>query len=324
MASPPSHGALGVTFTVTRVLQFAALITIIGLTSNFIAEVVNGGFESPSALIGTLVVACLATVYLVITYILYWDSMLPFLLTTAADTAALVAVIVVACVLGRPVSYLNCRDFPSEGNTANFVNSLFHNVYHSRNDVFMWVDADRGSCTEIKVVWGMSISLCVLFFFSAVTTGCGRGDAAAATAPPRVLRKGPSLGTLAVAHGERRFDSDASDTDSTASRRKPVPWFPPPPTAPIREKKKTRVREAPQPVEEMPPLPPLPPAHAMLSPKVMGDPFPPRKPLARMMSKRKTLLERIEGWWDLGLLEKRQTLAAGGGLNIRSPLSPRA
>lgn len=28
-------------------------------------------------------------------------------------------------------------------------------------------------------------------------------------------------------------------------------------------------------------------------------------------SQRKTLLQRIEGWWDLGLLEKRQTLFGG-------------
>ncbi|KEY68439.1 hypothetical protein S7711_01214 [Stachybotrys chartarum IBT 7711] len=171
MASHPAHGALGVTFTTMRVMQLLSLLIIIGLTSNFIAEVVNAAYEAPSALIGTLVVACLATVYLVISYILYWDSMLPFLVAAGADFAILIAVIVVACVLGRPVSYLDCASFPSNGNTANFVDSLFHNVYQ-RDNVFEWVDADSGSCTQIKVVWGMSISLCVLFAFSAIALGC--------------------------------------------------------------------------------------------------------------------------------------------------------
>lgn len=96
--------------------------------------------------------------------------MLPLLVATSADTVLLVAVIVVACVVGKPVSYLSCPDFPSDGNTANFVNSLFHNVYHSRSNTFMWVDADKASCYEIKAIWGFSIALCVLFAFSAATS----------------------------------------------------------------------------------------------------------------------------------------------------------
>lgn len=52
--------------------------------------------------------ACLATVYTVITYILYWDSLLPLLISTAADVVCLVAIVVVACVVDKPVSYLSC------------------------------------------------------------------------------------------------------------------------------------------------------------------------------------------------------------------------
>lgn len=172
MAPPPSLGALGVTFQSMRAMQFASLIVIIALTSNLISEMVGADYEAPSAIIGTLVVACLAAVYIAVTYILYWDSILPFLVAAGADSLLLIAVIVVACVVGKPVSYLSCQAFPSKGNTANFVNSLFHNVYHSRDDAFEWVDGDRGSCLEIKVIWGMSISLCVLFLFSTVTTAC--------------------------------------------------------------------------------------------------------------------------------------------------------
>lgn len=98
--------------------------------------------------------------------------MLPMLLAAGADGLILVAVIVVACVVGKPVSYLSCQVFPKNGNTANFINSLFHNVYHSRDNAFEWVDADKASCYEIKAVWGLSIALCVLFAFSVVTSVC--------------------------------------------------------------------------------------------------------------------------------------------------------
>jgi hypothetical protein len=102
-----------------------------------------------------------------------------------------------------------------------------------------------------------------------------------------------SLGTMAMA---KRFDSDSSDAESVRQ-----PWCPPPPTAPVRVKRK----EVARPVLHLPPLPPVP-----LSPGRMNDDSP-KSPLERIWSKRKTILERVEGWWDLDLLEKRQTLFGG-------------
>lgn len=54
--APPALGALGMTFTAMRAFQAVALITIIGLTSNFISEMVAASYVPPSALVGTLVV----------------------------------------------------------------------------------------------------------------------------------------------------------------------------------------------------------------------------------------------------------------------------
>ncbi|KAJ4199284.1 hypothetical protein NW767_008485 [Fusarium falciforme] len=172
MQPMPALGALGHTWTAMRAMEFISFITIIGLTSNFISEMVAADYAAPSALIGTLVVACISTLYIAISYILYWDGMLPLLLATGADLCLLIACIVVACTVGKPVSYLSCPKFPSDGNTANFVNSLFHNVYHSQSNTFRWVDADKASCYQIKSIWGLSIALCVLFAFSAITSGC--------------------------------------------------------------------------------------------------------------------------------------------------------
>lgn len=56
MGSPPAFGALGAMFTTMRLLQAVSLVSIIGLTSNFVAELVSSDFSTPSALVGTLVV----------------------------------------------------------------------------------------------------------------------------------------------------------------------------------------------------------------------------------------------------------------------------
>ncbi|PHH67333.1 hypothetical protein CDD81_97 [Ophiocordyceps australis] len=170
MAGQAGYGALGLTFTVMRVLQTIALITIIGLTSNFISEMVSASYQTPSALIGTLVIACMVVIYTIITYILYWDYLLPLLVSTVADGLCLVAVIVVSVVVGKPMSYLTCWALPERGNTANFIASLFRNL--SRNNRYEWVDADQASCLEMKAIWGLSICLCVLFLLSAVTSMC--------------------------------------------------------------------------------------------------------------------------------------------------------
>ncbi|KAL7927268.1 hypothetical protein ACQKWADRAFT_327152 [Trichoderma austrokoningii] len=172
MPSPPALGALGAMFTAMRLLQAISLITIIGLTGNSAAEMVSASVATPPALIGTLVVACLAMVYIIISYILYWDHMLPLLIATVVDSLFFIASIVVACVVGRPVSFLNCSAFPNKGNTSAFIYSLFANVQHSSADIFQWVDPSKTSCFELKSVWGLSIATTILFFMSAVSVIC--------------------------------------------------------------------------------------------------------------------------------------------------------
>jgi hypothetical protein len=50
----PAYGALGMTFTVVRGMQAVCLISIIGMTANFISEMVSADNTPPSVLIGTL------------------------------------------------------------------------------------------------------------------------------------------------------------------------------------------------------------------------------------------------------------------------------
>lgn len=137
---------------------------------------------------------------------------------------------------------------------------------------------------------------------------------------------------MAMASREKGFDpadsSSNSDVDSLrlneALPMPPLPplpsSFPPPPTAPIRDKRKrVQIREAPRAIETLPriipPPPPIPgddPSSSSPSPRSPLSPL-----LARVQSKRRTIMERIEGWWDLDLLEKRQTLL-GRNVSTRS------
>jgi hypothetical protein len=182
----PNFGALGATFTVVRAMQAISLITIIGMTSNFISEMVTADQSPPRVLIGTLSVVrlslpshlpltngfqtCIAVLYVAITYILYFDAYLPFLISTGLDSLLLIAVIVVAVTVGKPLSYLDCAVLPSKGTTSSFLASVGQNM--SKINYFVWAGASKTTCFEMKAIWGLSIALCVLFAFSSICTAC--------------------------------------------------------------------------------------------------------------------------------------------------------
>ncbi|KAL2063533.1 hypothetical protein VTL71DRAFT_5338 [Oculimacula yallundae] len=167
----PQFGALGATFTIVRALQSVCLIAIIGMTSNFIDQMVKLDQNPPPVLIGTLSVTVITALYIIISYVLYWDYMLPFLISTGLDTAILIALIVVAVTVGKPLSYLDCLVLPSSGgSTSSFLNSVGQNM--SKVNYWVWAGASRTTCFELKAIWGMSIALCILFAFSSVVGAC--------------------------------------------------------------------------------------------------------------------------------------------------------
>ncbi|CZR55278.1 uncharacterized protein PAC_05165 [Phialocephala subalpina] len=187
----PQFGALGATFTVVRGMQAVSLIAIIGMTANFIAEMVSANQSPPHVLIGTLSVVrlstfsfplspfhpltlfqqtCIAVLYCSISYILYFDSLLPFLISSGLDSILLIAVIVVAVTIGKPLSYLDCSSLPSSGATSSFLDSVGKNM--SKVNYWVWAGASKTTCYEMKSIWGLSIALCVLFAVSAVVGAC--------------------------------------------------------------------------------------------------------------------------------------------------------
>lgn len=50
----PQNGALGSTYKITRALQVACLVAIIGMTANFVSEMVSADTTPPPILVGTL------------------------------------------------------------------------------------------------------------------------------------------------------------------------------------------------------------------------------------------------------------------------------
>ena len=82
----------------------------------------------------------------------------------ACDFFWLIAFIVVAVVLGKPLSYLDCSlvdNADAATNAANafaFTESVGNNIGKQGNYVG-WAGATKTNCYESKAIWGMSISL---------------------------------------------------------------------------------------------------------------------------------------------------------------------
>ncbi|KAE8375558.1 hypothetical protein BDV26DRAFT_283379 [Aspergillus bertholletiae] len=174
----PQYGALGATFMIARIIQACCLVAIIGLTANFIAEIVNSNLTPPSVFIGTITVTCIAVIYCAITTILFFDNILPFLASAIADFFLLIAVIVVAVIIGKPLSYLQCDKIAAVTDKISsayaFATKLSSYISHldGKLQYVTLVGASKGVCLEAKSIWGLSIALCIMFFFSTICCIC--------------------------------------------------------------------------------------------------------------------------------------------------------
>ena len=93
------------------------------------------------------------------------DGILPFLLSAVMDSLLLIAVIVVAVTVGKPLSYLDCKVIgqvsaaPSSAYafTAALGNSLDQDG--GKIDYSHWIGGTKSTCLEMKSIWGLSIAL---------------------------------------------------------------------------------------------------------------------------------------------------------------------
>ncbi|KAK5093680.1 hypothetical protein LTR70_005679 [Exophiala xenobiotica] len=186
-----NQGALGATFILSRYAQAASMIAIIGMTSNFIAEMVSASMTPSEVLVGTLSVVCIAVLYCAITVILFLDGLLPYLINAIIDSLFLIALIVVSVVVGKPLSYLQCTvigDLNSSASSAmSFASALSNSLANEggRINYGNWIGTNKSTCLQMKSIWGLSVALCILFFLSGVSTVCLWKRAKSGAAPEK-------------------------------------------------------------------------------------------------------------------------------------------
>ncbi|KAI2467099.1 hypothetical protein F4781DRAFT_444619 [Annulohypoxylon bovei var. microspora] len=267
----PQLGALGVTFTAFRAMQFLSLVAIIGITANFINDIVTSQRDVPDVLVGTIVVASIATLYVSISYILYYDCLLPLLIAGGVDLALLIAAIVVAVTIGKPLSMLKCELLPQPAETTQtFTVSISTRDYASAaakyNNYLALITTDQPHCYEIKAVWGLSIALCVLFAFSAVGRAGARGDSARAVT---IEKPGSDFGPA------RQITGPTALGTRLLSAKDPGPgrWVPPPPpTAPKPARRPAILRSIDEDIRPVPQPPVV--VHANSGPTIVtGQPL---------------------------------------------------
>ncbi|KAJ6121310.1 hypothetical protein N7512_003775 [Penicillium capsulatum] len=174
----PRYGALGATFQLARVFQACSLIAVIGMTAKFISSIVSNNATPPNILIGTISVTCIAVLYCIITAILFFDDILPFLACAALDLLVLIGMIVVAVVMGKPLSYLHCSSLAELGYKDATVYAFSSRIsgyiasISGKIDYSSWIGASKAICLETKAIWGLSIALCILFFVSSLCSVC--------------------------------------------------------------------------------------------------------------------------------------------------------
>ncbi|KAJ5698575.1 hypothetical protein N7462_000580 [Penicillium macrosclerotiorum] len=166
------YKALGATYQLARIFEICSLVAVIGIVAKFISVMVSNDANPPGILIGTICVTAFATLYCILTSILYVDDKLPFLSFAVVDFLVLVGMIVVAVGMGKPLSYLDCYKLSNISDNAAvdyvFSSSSYLKSISTTINYASWIGASKAICLETKAIWGLSIALCILFFFSTI------------------------------------------------------------------------------------------------------------------------------------------------------------
>lgn len=76
----------------------------------------------------------------------------------------LIALIVVATVVGKPLAYLDCKVIGSSSvaeSTSQLGAELNDQLHHQGDPLAYsnWIGASKSTCYEMKAIWGLSIAL---------------------------------------------------------------------------------------------------------------------------------------------------------------------
>ena len=80
------------------------------------------------------------------------------------DGMMLIALVVVTVVVGKPLSFLDCKVIGSSSvseSTFELGNELKNQLHNNGGHVVYsnWIGASRSVCYEMKAIWGLSIAL---------------------------------------------------------------------------------------------------------------------------------------------------------------------
>ena len=80
------------------------------------------------------------------------------------DGLMLIALSVVAIVVGKPLSYLNCQvvGTSSVAESASQLSSQLKDTFNKQGGKIVfsnWIGASKTTCYEMKAIWGLSIAL---------------------------------------------------------------------------------------------------------------------------------------------------------------------
>jgi len=174
----PDYGALPLakTFLMVRGLSLVSMVGIVGMTANFVSEIVSTGVSPPREIVGTLSVTSIAALYCLISIpFFYAGANLGLFIMTGIDSLLLIAFVVVSVVLGKPVSFLNCMALSKGSTTENtdgtaaWIASLVANIKSGGTlGLYAWAGSTRTNCFETKAIWGLCIALCILFTCSCI------------------------------------------------------------------------------------------------------------------------------------------------------------
>lgn len=194
----PEYGAapLSKLFCLVRLLQVVAMLVVISVTSNFVSLIVSTGVEPPQEIVGTLSVTCIATLYIGVSLAFFWSgAKLGLLVMAGVDSLLLIAFIVSAVTVGKPLSFLNCyvigktsKEVDAQ-NAYAFVVSVAKNLNTNPTGLAFWAGATKSNCFQAKTIWGLSIALCILFSVSCVLLPALFYKNKKANAPPKSVEE---------------------------------------------------------------------------------------------------------------------------------------
>lgn len=80
------------------------------------------------------------------------------------DSALLIALIVVSVVVGKPLSYLDCKAIGTSASEVSsayaFAASVTSSIENDGQIVYSnWIGVSKSTCLEMKSVWGLCIAL---------------------------------------------------------------------------------------------------------------------------------------------------------------------